>query len=171
MDVKFTRSLCTCAPTKIEGYGPYRWKSASALLDIPKLPDELFQMISSPVRPAPTRTPRTTAPATATPSEAPTATEEEMQDLRDLCDCMTTDQINDYGMWLRLGMVLKRSGAPVSLWDEVSRRSSKYEHGECGNKWVDFNRRGEGEREVTIGSLHYWAEKGDTERYNKITRR
>ena len=94
MDVKFTRSLCTCAPTKIEGYGPYRWKSASALLDIPKLPDELFQMISSPVRTAPTRTPRATTATTATPSEAPTATtatpseaptaatEEEIQDLR-----------------------------------------------------------------------------------------
>ena len=91
-----------------------------------------------------------------------------MQDLRDLCDCMTTDQINDYGIWFRLGMVLKRSGAPVSLWDEVSRRSSKYKHGECAKKWVDCNRRGEGERELSIGSVHYWAEMGDTERYNKI---
>ena len=79
MDVKLSRSLCTCAPTKIEGYGGYRWVKASALLDKPKLPDELFQMISSPVRTAPTRTPRTTT--TGTPSETPTATEEEIQDL------------------------------------------------------------------------------------------
>ena len=29
MDVKFQNSLCTCAPTKIEGYGKYIWEAGS----------------------------------------------------------------------------------------------------------------------------------------------
>ena len=29
MDVKFQNSLCTCAPTKIEGYGNYIWTPGS----------------------------------------------------------------------------------------------------------------------------------------------
>ena len=82
---------------------------------------------------------------------------------------MTIVQINDYELWYQLGVVLKRSGAPVSLWDEVSRRSSKYKHGDCAQKWSSFKRRDEGEPEVTIRSLRYWAEHGHTDRYNQIS--
>ena len=56
----------------------------------------------------------------------------------------------------------------MSLWDEVSRRSSKYKHGDCAQKWSSFKRRDEGEPEVTIRSLRYWAEHGHTDRYNQI---
>ena len=47
MDVKFKNGLCNCAPSKIEGYGKYTWTKGSAerLKNIPKLPDELFDMI------------------------------------------------------------------------------------------------------------------------------
>ena len=49
MDVKFQNDLCTCAPTKIEGYGKYIWEygSGKKLLNIPRLPDKLFKMISA----------------------------------------------------------------------------------------------------------------------------
>ena len=47
MDVKFKNSLCNCAPTKIEGYGAYKWVKPGRLRNIPKLPDELFEMISN----------------------------------------------------------------------------------------------------------------------------
>jgi hypothetical protein len=33
--------------SNIEGYGEYMWAKASTLRDIPKLPDELFDMITS----------------------------------------------------------------------------------------------------------------------------
>ena len=47
MDVKFENGLCNCAPSKIEGYGKYTWTKGSAdkLKNIPRLPDELFEMI------------------------------------------------------------------------------------------------------------------------------
>ena len=75
MDVKFKNGLCNCAPSKIEGYGKYAWAKGAAerLKNIPKLPDELFEMIK--VAPQPTTTPTTaraprTAPATTTTATA-----------------------------------------------------------------------------------------------------
>ncbi|MFM7980958.1 MAG: hypothetical protein ACKPKO_16735 [Candidatus Fonsibacter sp.] len=63
MDVKFKNGLCTCAPRKIEGYGKYAWTTGASvrLKNIPKLPDELFEMIK--VAPQPTPTPTTTTRA------------------------------------------------------------------------------------------------------------
>ncbi len=81
---------------------------------------------------------------------------------------MTIDQLNDYGIWFRLGMVLKRSGASPSLWDGVSRRSHKYKPGDCANEWGAFNRRSDDENEVIIGSLHQWVQRGHTEMHNRI---
>ena len=72
MDVKFDNGLCNCAPSKIEGYGKYTWTKGSAerLKNIPKLPDELFEMIKKapqPTTPAETTTTiRRTAPAPST---------------------------------------------------------------------------------------------------------
>ena len=66
MDVKFQNSLCTCAPTKIEGYGKYIWTKGSCnkLQNVPKLPDELFKMITDKKAPVP-RAPTATTTATS----------------------------------------------------------------------------------------------------------
>ncbi|MFM7987482.1 MAG: hypothetical protein ACKPKO_50035, partial [Candidatus Fonsibacter sp.] len=47
MGVKFNNCLCNCAPSYIEGYGKYAWAkgSSDSLKNIPKLPDELIEMI------------------------------------------------------------------------------------------------------------------------------
>ena len=47
MDVKFKNSLCNCQPSNIEDYGKYSWTNPYTLLDIPKLPDDLFELIRS----------------------------------------------------------------------------------------------------------------------------
>ncbi|MFM7988150.1 MAG: hypothetical protein ACKPKO_53440, partial [Candidatus Fonsibacter sp.] len=53
IDVKFKNGLCNCYPSKIDGYGKYVWEDAYQLLNIPKLPDKLFNMICKP-EPKPT---------------------------------------------------------------------------------------------------------------------
>ncbi|MFM7985654.1 MAG: hypothetical protein ACKPKO_40715, partial [Candidatus Fonsibacter sp.] len=65
MDVKFKNSLCNCAPSKIEGYGKYAWAKGAAerFKNIPKLPDELFELIK--VAPQPTPTPTVTTATTS----------------------------------------------------------------------------------------------------------
>ena len=105
-----------CPHSKIEGYGNYTWTPGSSerLKNIPKLPDELFEMIISKPATPPTTT-RTIAPQVeAAPTTPTTATAEELQDIRALCDCLSVSQLDDYSTWLRVGMILKKLGAPLS---------------------------------------------------------
>ena len=57
-----------------------------------------------------------------------------------------------YDEWLKVGMALKHEGADVSIWDDWSRRGSKYKQGECQRKWKSFKSDG-----VTGGTLYHIA--------------
>ena len=86
MGVKFKSGLCNCAPSNIEGYGKYTWTKGSAakLLDIPKFPEELFEIIRcTPTTPTPAAiAPRVeAAPVATTPT---TATAKDLQDIKAL---------------------------------------------------------------------------------------
>ncbi|MFM7987424.1 MAG: hypothetical protein ACKPKO_49740, partial [Candidatus Fonsibacter sp.] len=100
MDVKFENGLCNCAPSNIEGYGNYTWTPGSSerLKNIPKLPDELFDIIISKPATPPTTTraiaPRT-ASATTTTAKTTTATAEELHDIRALCKRLSISQLDD----------------------------------------------------------------------------
>ena len=170
MDVKFDNGLCNCAPSKIEGYGKYTWTKGSAerLKNIPKLPDELFEMIKvapQPTTPAVTTTTiRRTAPApSTTTTTTTTATAEELQDIKALCCCLSISQLDNYSTWLRVGMILKKLGAPLSLWEEVSKRSKKYKHGDCGRRWGGFHT-----QYFSIGSLFVLAKEGNVDMLERI---
>ncbi|MFM7985670.1 MAG: PriCT-2 domain-containing protein, partial [Candidatus Fonsibacter sp.] len=105
--------------------------------------DELFEMIK--VAPQPTtptvtttttNTIRRTAPVpTAT---AATATAKELQDIKAFCCCLSISQLDNYASWIRVGMILKKLGAPLSLWKEVIKRSKKYKHGDGARRWGGF---------------------------------
>ena len=84
MDVKFKNALCTCAPTKIEGYGAYSWTTGSfeKLQNIPKLPDELFKMISA--KKSTAARPQTPTPTTEETIETPPASKRQLDDLSSL---------------------------------------------------------------------------------------
>ena len=45
MDVKFNNGLRNCAPSKIEGYGEYKWVNPGKLRNMPQLPNELFELV------------------------------------------------------------------------------------------------------------------------------
>ena len=168
MDVKFKNQLCNCAPSEIEGYGAYAWTKGSydKLKNIPKLPDELFDMINGPAKARPTRTPRTTpaTTATATATPAPTANKTQIDDFRALCACLSASQLDNYETWIKIGMILNSVGAPLSLWEEVSKRSKKYQAGECTKKWRSFTRKCH-----TIGSLFVLAKEGSPEMLDRIS--
>ncbi|MFM7985613.1 MAG: PriCT-2 domain-containing protein, partial [Candidatus Fonsibacter sp.] len=134
--------------------------SAERLKNIPKLPDELFEMIkvsSQPTTPTVTRAPRVT-PATPTTTTTATATAKELQDIKSLCCCLSASQLDNYSTWLRVGMILKKLGAPLSLWEEVSKRSKKYKHGDCSRRWSGFHT-----QYFSIGSRFVLAKEGNAE--------
>ena len=60
---------------------------------------------------------------------------------------------DDHDEWIRVGLSLTGLGeAGLTLWDEWSQKSPKYQPGECARRWATFD--GEG---LTIASLHKWA--------------
>ena len=61
-------------------------------------------------------------------------------------------------------MILDSVGAPLSLWEEVSKRSKKYQAGECTKKWRSFTRKCH-----TIGSLFVLAKEGSPEMLDRIS--
>ena len=168
MDVKFQNSLCKCAPAKIEGYGKYAWTKGSweKLKNIPQLPKDLFELITSKAK-SPATTPSTRTPASTppeTPPETPRAGTKQVQDFRSLCSCLSLSQLDNYDSWVRVGMILKSVGAPLSLWEEVSRRSNKYKQGECAIKWRSFTRNCH-----TIGSFFVLAKEGNPQMLERIS--
>ena len=105
-----------------------------------------------------TTTTRTrTAPAPPVTAAA-TATAKELQDIKALCCCLSISQFDNYSTWLRVGMILKMLGAPLSLWEEASKRSNKYKHGDCCRRWGGFHT-----QFFSIGSLFALAKEGNAE--------
>ena len=128
VDVKFKNQLCNCWPSKIPGYGEYGWVKGSfeKLKNIPQLPKELFELIKQPSKKSPATTPSTRTPAstptrtpastpTTSPPESPRAGSKQLQDFRSLCSCLSLAQLDNYDAWVRIGMILKSVGAPLSL--------------------------------------------------------
>ncbi|MFM7982367.1 MAG: PriCT-2 domain-containing protein, partial [Candidatus Fonsibacter sp.] len=164
-------AVCATAPdSNIEGYGKYAWtkRSSARLKNIPKLPDELFDMIKVAPQQTPTTTTTTTktnpmiAPATTTTG---TATTKELQDIKALCCCLSISQLDNYSTWIRVGMILEKLGAPLSLCGELSKRRNKYQHGDCCSRW---SRISPPPKYFSIGSLFDLARKGNAEVLERI---
>ena len=159
MDVKFKNSLCNCQPSKIEDYGKYKWDDPYKLLDIPKLPDDLYELIRTPA-PTPTQT----CPETfliSFPEEQDCKAD--LKDVRALCCCLSISQLDDYTIWIRIGMILKKLGAPLSMWEGASQRSKKFKPGECASKCGNMK-----PRCFSIRSLMVLAKQGNLEMYEKL---
>ena len=61
-------------------------------------------------------------------------------------------------------MILKSIGAPLSLYEEVTKRSAKYKACECCSKWRGFNRKCH-----TIGSLFVIAKDGNPNPHERVS--
>ena len=120
MYVKFKIGLCNCQPSKTEGDGENKFKIAYQLLDIPKLPDELFNLRR---RPAPQTKVQQVAQAYG------------KNTVMQLSDCITVKQLNDYGNWIQLGMVLKNIGAPLKVKTEGLLYTMAQVQGEQLHNW------------------------------------
>lgn len=68
---------------------------------------------------------------------------------------------DEYGEWVRVGMALSALGpVGLSLWDDWSRGSARYEPGACDAKWRTFGSEG-----VGLGTLHTRAREDDPTGY------
>jgi hypothetical protein len=78
-----------------------------------------------------------------------------------LLNCLSTLRIDNYSSWLRLGFVLKCIGAPISMYVDISKKSSKYTEGCCEIVYNGCRRR----NALTIKTLLFWAKLDDAEQY------
>jgi hypothetical protein len=63
--------------------------------------------------------------------------------------------VDNYSDWIKIGLALYNLGNEgLILWDEWSKKSSKYESGVCESTWERFS-----PREISLGSIFYYAEK------------
>jgi P4 family phage/plasmid primase-like protien len=73
---------------------------------------------------------------------------------------LSQERVDDYNNWLGVGMALKNSGYSCELWDEWSRKSSKYKPGQCHKKWDTFSDKS---NPVTKASLYSWLKQDNYE--------
>lgn len=62
---------------------------------------------------------------------------------------------DDYDVWLRVGMACHYHGLDISVWEQWSQQSSKYETGVCQDKWKTFTK--DRPNPVTWGWIVYTA--------------
>ena len=80
-----------------------------------------------------------------------------------LVGTLSAKRADDYGDWLNVGFCLYCiSPECLDLWEEFSKKSSKYEEGVCDKQWSKMTKKG-----MSIGTLKYWA-KLDNEKQYKV---
>lgn len=82
-----------------------------------------------------------------------------------LLNLLSSEYLNNYNEWTRVGFALHNSGDFLDEWDKWSKGSYKYIEGECDKLW---NKMKYAEGGLTIKSLHHWAKLCNKEEYEKI---
>lgn len=71
------------------------------------------------------------------PKEIPMA-DKDQDALTQILNGLAQKRWDNYDDWLRIGMVCKNEGVALSVWDSLSKKSSKYKAGSCAEKWASF---------------------------------
>jgi len=84
--------------------------------------------------------------------------------VKELVGCLSSQRANDYNDWLNVGFCLYCiSPECLDLWEEFSKKSDKYEEGVCDKAWSKMTN-----KNMSVGTLKYWAKQDNPEKYNKI---
>ena len=126
--------------------GAYEWMTPLTLAsvpacELPEIPATSTQLIASLFRPEPVRAQTYHDLYRGAGSE-------------DIKEALSFVPSNDYDLWIRMGMALRQhlGEKGLSLWDQWSSSSSKYNPHEIAKKWNSFRR-----TDITIASLFYTA--------------
>lgn len=93
----------------------------------------------------------------------------QLGDVSKLLDLLNQGRCDSYDEWLKVGMIVHGcdpSDAGLSIWEEWSRNSPKYQSGVCSQKWQTFT--GGGGRPVTVGTLRRWAREDSPTEYESF---
>lgn len=84
---------------------------------------------------------------------------------------LSQERVDNETSWYQVGLCLfnseRSSNEYFSLWKEWSKKSAKYNEGDCEKKWLTFKKDYDGNK-LSLGSLHEWAKTDNLQQYNKI---
>jgi len=87
--------------------------------------------------------------------------EKDVNRARILCDMLSNDRLDNFDSWIELGFCLHNiDDSLLDVWIELSRKSPKFQEGDCEKRWSNFKKDGLG-----IGSLYRWARLDNPEQY------
>ena len=87
-----------------------------------------------------------------------------LQDVQVLVNLLSSDRSDSFKEWLELGWCLHNIDFRLlDVWIEFSKKSPKYDIGDCDKRWNDFKKGG-----YELGSLYYWARNDNPEGYAKF---
>ena len=96
----------------------------------------------------------------------------DIKQITQLVNILSDERAEYEPMWIEVGWCLHNidSGNSdlLALWNEFSKKSSKYRNGECEKLWGRFRKDG---KMLGLGSLYYWAQKDSPEKYIEIWRK
>jgi len=81
-----------------------------------------------------------------------------------LVSLLSVDRAENYNQWIEVGWALhnidSNSNELLDLWIEFSKKSSKFEEGQCEKQWHKSKNEG-----LTVATLHYWAKLDNYQKY------
>lgn len=86
--------------------------------------------------------------------------------IKKLVAILSPDRADNYQKWIRLGWCLRNiDHRLLETWVEFSKRSSKFQDGECEKMWNYMKDDG-----LNVGSLHLWAKEDNINAYREIVK-
>jgi P4 family phage/plasmid primase-like protien len=86
--------------------------------------------------------------------------------IRELVFILNSERADNYNQWLELGWALHNidpnSQELLDIWIDFSKKSSKFEEGECEKVWEKSKNEG-----LTIACIHYWAKIDNKKKYDE----
>lgn len=130
LDIRGTGGYIVLPPSRHFSGNQYHFPDDCPDIDLPA-PEWLLDAIK----------PKEKAPEALAPIERDTASGELPQWDREQIARMLSflDPSMAYDDWLHIGMALHEGGFPLSMWDEWSRKSTKYVNKDCEKRWRGFS--------------------------------
>ena len=102
------------------------------------------------------------------PSQTVITSLNQLETVKELVGLLSDERADSYQMWLELGFCLHNidpQGSLLETWIQFSKRSDKFQEGNCERNWSKFKRDG-----LTVGSLYRWAKIDSPEAYKEMKR-
>ena len=91
--------------------------------------------------------------------------------VRKLVDILDPFRADKYEKWISIGLCLHNIDySLLDSWIKFSKKSSKFQPGECEEKWLDFSEDAKDKQPIGLGSLHHFARLDDPVGYETVKR-